>query len=311
MANSLQILIDRAKALPTTPTAVVHPCDRASIAGAADAAAAGLIAPVLVGPRHRIEQAARDVDVDISAFEMIETAHSHDSAEKAVAAVREGRCEALMKGSLHTDELIHAVLRKEAGLRTERRLSHVFALEVKGWDKLFFVTDAAINIYPDLAAKADIVRNAIDCVTALGLDRPKIAILSAVETVTPKIPSTIDAAALCKMADRGQIVGGDIDGPLAFDNAVSVEAAEMKGIRSPVAGRADVLVAPDMEAGNMIAKQLTFLAGAEAAGLVMGARAPIILTSRADSRRARLASAAAAVLVAAARREAAAKLAAS
>ncbi len=300
--DSLHTLIERAEREPSTPTAVVHPCDAASIAGAVDAASAGLIRPLLVGPRAKIDQAAEAAGVDIRGFERIDTPHSHASAEAAVAAVREGRAEALMKGSLHTDELMHEALRKEAGLRTERRLSHVFVLDLQRSERLFFVTDAAINIYPDLETKADIVRNAIDCVTALGLARPKVAILSAVETVTPKIPSTIDAAALCKMADRGQITGGDLDGPLAF--AVSVEAARIKGIDSIVAGRADILVAPDMEAGNMIAKQMTFLAGAEAAGVVMGARVPIILTSRADGRTARLASAAVAVLVAAARRAA-------
>jgi len=314
MPDTLATLIEAAKRQPATPTAVVHPCDATSLAGAVDAAEAGLIAPVLVGPPKRIAAAAEAAGLDISAYPIVETAHSHDSAEKAVAVVREGKAEALMKGSLHTDELMHEVLRKEAGLRTERKLSHVFALDLKtrlaGRDRLFFVTDAAINIYPDLLTKADIVQNAIECVVALGVARPKVALLSAVETVTPKIPSTIDAAALCKMADRGQITGGDLDGPLAFDNAVSVEAAEMKGIRSSVAGHADILVAPDMEAGNMIAKQLTFLAGAEAAGVVMGARVPIVLTSRADSRHARLASAAVAVLVAAARRGAVAAAAA-
>lgn len=314
MPDTLTTLIEAAKRQPTTPTAVVHPCDATSLAGAIDAAEAGLIAPVLVGPPKRIAAAAEAAGLDISAYRIVETAHSHESAEKAVAVVREGKAEALMKGSLHTDELMHEVLRKEAGLRTERKLSHVFALDLKtrlvGRDRLFFVTDAAINIYPDLLTKADIVQNAIECVAALGVERPKVALLSAVETVTPKIPSTIDAAALCKMAERGQITGGDLDGPLAFDNAVSVEAAEMKGIRSSVAGHADILVAPDMEAGNMIAKQLTFLAGAEAAGIVMGARVPIVLTSRADSRHARLASAAVAVLVAAARRAAVAATAA-
>lgn len=301
-------LLDQAGRLPQTPTAVAHPCDTPSIKGAIDAAAAGLITPILVGPKARIAKAAEAAGVDTSPWEIVDTAHSHASAERAVALVREGRAEMLMKGSLHTDELLHEVLRKEAGLRTERRLSHVFALQIPGQSRLFFVTDAAINIYPDLLTKADIIRNAIECVQALGVARPKAAILSAVETVTPKIPSTIDAAALCKMADRGQITGGDIDGPLAFDNAVSKEAAEIKGIYSTVAGAADILVAPDMEAGNMIAKQLTFFAKAEAAGIVMGARVPIVLTSRADNAHARLASAALAVLVADARRRAAAAL---
>jgi len=298
MTTSLGALVETAKSGAPIATAVAHPCDVASLAGAVDAARDGLIAPILVGPPARIARVAEEAGLDISPYPLVETPHSHASAEQAVAVVREGRAQALMKGSLHTDELMHEALRKEAGLRTERKLSHVFALDLVSRDRLFFVTDAAINIYPDLLTKADIVRNAIECVQALGIARPKVALLSAVETVTPKIPSTIDAAALCKMADRRQIVGGDLDGPLAFDNAVSVEAAEMKGINSSVAGRADILVAPDMEAGNMIAKQLTFLAGADAAGVVMGARVPIILTSRADDRRARLASAAVAVLVA-------------
>ena len=302
--DSLKMLIDRARGLPLTPTAVVHPCDAASIAGAADAASAGLIRPVLVGPPDRIDRAAESAGVDISTFDRIDTPHSHASAARAIAAVREGQAEALMKGSLHTDELMHEILRKDAGLRTERRLSHIFVLDLESASRLYFVTDGAINIYPDLSTKADIVRNAIDCAAALGLRQPKVALLSAVETVTPKIPSTLDAAALCKMADRGQIVGGLLDGPLAFDNAVSPEAAAMKGITSEVAGHADILVAPDMEAGNMIAKQMTYLAGAKAAGIVMGARVPVILTSRADDRRARLASAAVAALVAAARRAA-------
>jgi len=304
MATSFKQLIQQAGAQPPARTAVVHPCDVPSLQGALDAADRGLIEPVLVGPRARIEGAAETAGRRIDGIELIETPHSHASAETAVAVIQSGRAEALMKGSLHTDELMHEVLRKEAGLRTERRLSHVFALEVPGQSRLFFVSDAAINIQPDLLTKADIVANAIDCVRALGIDRPKVAILSAVETVTPKIPSTVEAAALCKMAERGQITGGDIDGPLAFDNAVNEEAARVKGIVSPVAGRADILIAPDMEAGNMIAKQLTYLANATAAGVVMGARVPIILTSRADGPAGRLASAAVASLVAAARRAA-------
>jgi len=302
--ESPKTLVERASRLEAAPTAVVHRCDAASSAGAADAASAGLIHPWLVGPAGKIDRAAESAGVDISAFARIDTPHSHASAERAVAAVREGQAEALMKGSLHTDELMQEILRKDAGLRTERRPRHVCVLALASVHRLYFVTDAATNIYPDLSVKADIVRNAIDCVAALGLRQPKIALLSAVETVTPKIPSTIDAAALCKMADRGQIVGGVLDGPLAFDNAVSPEAAAMKGIVSDVAGHADILVAPDMEAGNMIAKQMTYLAGAKAAGVVMGARVPVILTSRADDRRARLASAAVAALVAAARRTA-------
>lgn len=304
MATTFGELIGRAVEQPPARTAVVHPCDVPSLQGAMDAWAQGLIEPVLVGPRARIEAAAAEAGLDLAGIELIDTPHSHASAETGVAVVQSGRAEALMKGSLHTDELMHEVLRKEAGLRTERRLSHVFALAVPGQPRLFYVSDAAINIQPDLLTKADIVANAIDCVRALGVERPKVALLSAVETVTPKIPSTVEAAALCKMAERGQITGGDLDGPLAFDNAVSEEAARVKGIVSPVAGRADILIAPDMEAGNMIAKQLTYLANATAAGVVMGARVPIILTSRADGPAARLASAAVASLVAAARRAA-------
>ncbi|WP_416896952.1 MAG: bifunctional enoyl-CoA hydratase/phosphate acetyltransferase [Minwuia sp.] len=301
MSDSFQTLIDRAAGGAAIPTAVVHPCSVSALEGALEAGARGLIVPILVGPQHRIDALAAETGADLTAIERVDTAHSHESAAKAVELVRTGRAQALMKGSLHTDELMHEILVKESGLRTERRLSHVFALEIPKQPHLFFVTDAAINIQPDLLTKADIVRNAIDCVRALGIETPKVAILSAVETVTPRIPSTIEAAALCKMADRGQITGGLLDGPLAIDNALSVEAAETKGIRSPVAGHADILVAPDMEAGNMIAKQLTFLAGAQAAGVVMGARVPVVLTSRADGPAARLASAAIAVLIARAR----------
>jgi len=286
---------------PPLPTAVVHPCDAPSLAGAMQAAGAGLIAPVLVGPPARIRAAAEAARIDISAVPLVETPHSHASAERAVALVREGGAAALMKGSLHTDELMAAVVAKEGGLRTGRRLSHVFVMDVPTYAKLLLITDAAVNILPSLEDKADIVANAIDLARALGVARPKVAILSAVETVTGKIPSTIEAAALCKMADRGQIQGGLLDGPLAFDNAISREAARTKGIVSEVAGDADILLVPDMEAGNMLAKTLTFLGGADAGGVVMGARVPIILTSRADSVEARLASCAVAVLDAAAR----------
>jgi phosphate acetyltransferase len=293
-------LIERTHSVPAMPTIVVHPCDESSIRGVVDAAEAGIIDPVLVGPKHRIEDAAAAHNLDISAFEIVDTAHSHESASRSVSLFREGGGEMLMKGSLHTDELLQAVTRKDTGLRTERRISHVFAMDVASYPKPLLITDAAVNIAPDLEAKRDIIQNAIDlCVALSREDRPpKVAILSAVETVTPKIPSTIEAAALCKMADRGQITGGILDGPLALDNAISPEAARIKGIESPVAGQADILVVPDLEAGNMLAKNLTFLAGAYAAGIVLGARAPIVLTSRADSAETRLASAAVAALYA-------------
>ena len=297
----LAALAARCAGLPPLPTAVVHPCDGPSLEGAMQAAGAGLIAPVLVGPPARIHAAAAAARLDISAVPLIETPHSHASAERAVALVREGGAAALMKGSLHTDELMGAVVAKEGGLRTGRRLSHVIVMDVPTYAKLLLITDAAVNILPSLEDKADIVANAIDLAQALGVARPKVAILSAVETVTGKIPSTIEAAALCKMADRGQIQGGLLDGPLAFDNAISREAARTKGIVSEVAGDADILLVPDMEAGNMLAKTLTFLGGADSGGVVMGARVPIILTSRADSVEARLASCAVAVLDAAAR----------
>jgi phosphate acetyltransferase len=278
-------------------TVVVHPVDSAALLGALEARDAGLIDPILVGPLHRIEAAATAANVDISGIETVGVEHSHAAAREAVRLVRAGRAEALMKGSLHTDELLGAVV-AENGLRTARRMSHVFALDVPSYYKPLFITDAAINIYPSLEDKRDIVQNAIDLCRILDIARPKVAILSAVETVDPKITSTLEAAALCKMAERGQITGGLLDGPLAFDNAISKAAAEMKHIVSPVAGDADILVAPDLEAGNMIAKQLIYLAGAEAAGIVLGARAPIILTSRSDGPTARAASAALALLAA-------------
>ncbi len=290
-------LIGMCEGLEPVSTAVVHPCSDDALVGPILAAERGLIHPILVGPEARIRAIAEAAGLDISPYRLISTEHSHEAAEQGVALVRGGEAEALMKGSLHTDELLHAVMHREKGLRTERRLSHCFLLAVPTYERAIIVTDAAINIFPDLTAKRDICQNAIDFAHALDIEQPKVAILSAVETVTPTIPSTLEAAALCKMADRGQITGGILDGPLAFDNAVDVEAAHTKGIVSPVAGVADILVGPDMEAGNMLAKQLTFMANAEAAGIVLGARVPIVLTSRADNARSRLASCAVAVLL--------------
>ena len=298
------MLLARCEGLPPIPTAVAHPCDYSSLGGALEAARLGLIVPILVGPAARIRAVAAEHGLALGDTEIIDAPHSHASAEGAVDAVRTGKAELLMKGSLHSDELLQAVARGASGLRTERRLSHVFAMDVPNYHKPLFITDAAVNIFPTLNEKADIARNAIDLVRVLGIERPKVAILSAVETVTDKIPSTIDAAALCMMSLRGQIEGGILDGPLAFDNAISKAAAETKGIRSEVAGDPDILLVPDLEAGNMLAKQLTFLAGAEAAGIVLGARVPVILTSRADSVRARIGSCAIAVLLAHARRTA-------
>lgn len=296
------MLLARCEGLPPIPTAVAHPCDQSSLSGALEAARLGLIVPLLVGPEARIRQVAAEHGLDLAGITILDAPHSHAAAARAVEAVRTGQAELLMKGSLHTDELLHAVATSTSGLRTGRRLSHVFAMNVPNYHKPLFITDAAVNIFPTLNEKADIVRNAIDLLHVLGIERPKVAILSAVETVTDKIPSTIDAAALCMMSLRGQIEGGLLDGPLAFDNAISKAAAETKGIKSEVAGDPDILLVPDLEAGNMLAKQLTFLAGAEAAGIVLGARVPIILTSRADSVRARIGSCAIAVLVAHARR---------
>ncbi len=297
-------LLERCAGLEPVPTAVAHPCEKSALTGALDAGALGLIRPILVGPRSSIEAVARSADLSIDSAEIVDTPHSHASAAKAVELVREGKAELLMKGSLHSDELLGAVVARETGLRTGRRVSHVFLMDVPTYHKVLIVTDAAINITPGLEDKADICQNAIDLAVSLGLERPKIAILAAVETVNPKMPSTLDAAALCKMADRGQIRGGILDGPLAFDNAISREAAETKGIQSPVAGDPDILLVPDLEAGNMLAKQLSFLANADSAGLVLGAKVPIILTSRADSVRSRIASCAVAVLAAHARRQA-------
>lgn len=295
-------LLAAARELAPIPTAVVHPCDEASLSSALEAAKLGLIEPILVGPEARIREVAKASGLDIGAFPMVTTEHSHGSAARAVELVREGRAQALMKGSLHTDEVMAAVVARETGIRTARRVSHCFVIDVPGYPTPLIITDAAVNISPTLEEKADIVQNAIELAHAIRFEEARVAILSAMETVTSKVSSTIDAAALCKMADRGQITGGVLDGPLALDNAINADAAAIKHIVSPVAGRANVLVVPDLEAGNMLAKSLTFLAGADAAGIVLGAKVPIILTSRADSLVARMASCATASLVAAARR---------
>jgi phosphate acetyltransferase len=296
-------LIAAAKAVPAVSTIVVHPCDESSLRGAVEAAEAGIIKPILVGPASKIKETAAKYSLSISAFEIVDTPHSEASAAKAVELIHAARGEMLMKGSLHTDELMRSVTAKAAGLRTERRISHVFVMDVPAYADTLLVTDAAINIFPDLECKRDIIQNAIDLYTQAGFGTsPRIAILSAVETVTSKIPSTIEAAALCKMADRGQITGGVLDGPLAFDNAVDIEAARIKGIKSEVAGRAQILMVPDLESGNMLAKNLTYFAKADGAGIVLGARVPIVLTSRADTPRARMASCAVASLYADGRR---------
>jgi phosphotransacetylase len=295
-------LIQRASALPSVATIVAHPCDETSLRGALEAAEAGIITPILVGPAAKVREAADRGGIDISRCEIVDAEHSHGAAAKAVSLVREGKGELLMKGSLHTDELLSEVARRDTGLRTARRISHVFIMDVPTYPEALIITDAAVNIAPDLDAKRDIVQNAIDLALALGVKEVRVAILSAVETVTPKIPSTLEAASLCKMADRGQIKGALLDGPLALDNAISPDAARIKGISSPVAGRANILVVPDLEAGNMLAKNLSFLANADAAGIVLGARVPIILTSRADNVRTRMASCAVAAIYADARR---------
>ncbi|HWA78908.1 MAG TPA: phosphate acetyltransferase [Acetobacteraceae bacterium] len=294
-------LVEAARQMPPARTAVVHPCDDVSLHGAVEAARLGLIVPTLVGPAERIRRVAAEAALDINAFEIIDAAHSHDSAAKGVAEVVKGRAQALMKGSLHTDELMGAVVAREGGIRTERRISHCFIMDVPSHPGPLIITDAAVNIVPTLEEKVDIVQNAIDLARAMRFPEVRVAILSAMETVTAKVPSTIEAAALCKMAERGQITGAVLDGPLALDNAIDPEAAEIKRIVSPVAGRANVLVVPDLEAGNMLAKSLSFLAGADAAGIVLGARVPIILTSRADSLPTRLASCAVASLLVQAR----------
>lgn len=294
--SRFQELIAATFPLDPVRTAVVHPCDALSLEGALEAAAKGMITPILIGPKAKIEAVASEIKRDLSNVEIIDVPHSHAAADGAVALARAGKVGMLMKGKIHSDELLKPIVNKATGLRTERRMTHIFVLDVPNYSKPLLISDAAINIFPDLKTKGDIVQNAIDLASALGNELPKVAILSAVETVTPAIPSTLEAAALCKMADRGQITGGLLDGPLAFDNAVSSAAAKAKGIHSQVAGEADILVAPDMEAGNMIAKQLIYLAGADAAGIVLGASIPIVLTSRADGVLSRLASAAMAQL---------------
>ena len=295
-------LMEKAQELPPIKVAVAHPCDKSSLEAASEAAAKNLIEPILVGPEDRIRSVAEENGIDISRFEIVDSSHSVDSAEKAVALVREGRAEALMKGSLHTDELMGAVVKRDTGLRTARRISHCFVMDVPGHEQPLIISDAAVNIAPDLKAKVDIVQNAIDLARALGMKEVRVAILSAMESVNPDVPSTIEAAALCKMADRGQITGGLLDGPLALDNAISAVAAKIKKISSPVAGNASVLIVPDLEAGNMLAKSLSFLADADAAGIVLGAKVPVILTSRADEEMARLASCAVAQRLVAARK---------
>jgi phosphate acetyltransferase len=297
-----QRLLNHCKALPAVPTAVAHPCDTSSLEGAVDAAQIGLIIPILVGPAKKIEAAAKNSGRDISGYEVVDAPHSVAAAEAAVRLVREGKAEMLMKGSLHTDEVMAAVVARDTGLRTGRRISHCFVMDVPALKQALIITDAAVNIFPTFEDKVHIIQNAIDLAHALGNARPKVAILSAMETVNPKVPSTIEAGALCKMVDRGQITGGILDGPLALDNAINLAAAKIKKIDSPVAGQADILVVPDLEAGNMLAKSLSFLADADSAGIVLGARVPIILTSRADTVIARLASCGVAALVAAYRR---------
>ena len=296
-------LLSRVKGLEPVPTAVAHPCDRESLKGPVIAFQAGIIEPILVGPEAKIRAVAEEFGIDLHGIRIVNAAHSHDSAAIAVSLVRTGDAEALMKGSLHTDELMGEVVSRANGLRTSRRISHVFVMDVPTYHRPLLITDAAINIAPTLSDKVDIIQNAIDLAHILGIPEPKVAILSAVETVNPKIQSTLDAAALCKMADRGQIRGGILDGPLAFDNAVSIVAAKTKGIKSAVAGHAEILVVPDLESGNMVAKQLEYLANALTAGIVLGTRVPIVLTSRADSAETRTASCVIAALVAHANRK--------
>jgi len=303
--DKFQALLAKAQKLPPMPTAVVHPCDKVSLEAVVEAARLKLIDPILVGPEDRIRAVADENNIDIVQFKIVDAEYSQDSAAKAVELVREGRADALMKGSLHTDEVMGAVVKRDTGLRTARRISHCFVMDVPGHDQPLIITDAAINIAPTLKDKIDITQNAIDLARALGASEVRVAVLSAMESVNPDVPSTLEAAALCKMADRGQITGAVLDGPLALDNAISVEAAAIKKIKSPVAGRANVLVVPDLEAGNMLAKSLSFLAGADAAGIVLGAKVPVILTSRADNEIARLASCAVAQLMVAARKSSA------
>jgi phosphotransacetylase/acyl dehydratase len=296
--DKFEAFVEKVRPLQPVPTAVAHPCSAGAVEAAVEAAEAGMILPILVGPADKIRAAAEEAKVDIAPFRIVDAAHSHDAAAKAVALARSGEVAAVMKGSLHTDELLAAVVKRDTGLRTARRLSHVFLMDVPTYHKPVLVTDAAINIAPTLAEKADICQNAIGLAQVLGIERPKVAILSAVETINEKIASTMEAASLCKMADRGQIVGGILDGPLAMDNAISAEAARIKGIASSVAGDPDILLVPDLVSGNILAKQLTFMANADAAGIVLGAQVPVVLTSRADSVRARLTSCALAVLLA-------------
>lgn len=297
-ASQLLRLLDMVEATPPLVTAVVHPVDALSLTGAVEGARRGLIEPVLIGPRARILDAASAAALDIQAYRLIDVEHSHAAAARACELAAGGKVAAIMKGALHTDELLEAVVSGASNLRTDRRMSHVFVLDVPGHPRPLLVSDAALNIAPDLMTKRDIVQNAIDCALAMDIEEPKVAILSAVETINPKMVSTLDAAALCKMADRGQIVGGVLDGPLAFDTAISLESAQAKGLVSDVAGRADILIVPDIESGTMLAKQLFYLSNAQSAGVVMGARVPIILTSRSDPEASRLASCALAILVA-------------
>jgi phosphotransacetylase len=298
-----EALLAKCRSLDPVPTAVAHPCEQTALAGAIEAGEKGLITPILVGPAEKIREIARANGIPLGQVRIVDAPHSHASAAKAVELVRQGEAELLMKGSLHSDELLGAVVARESGMRTGRRISHVFIMDVPTYHKVLVVTDAAINIAPALEDKADICQNAIDLAVSLGVKRPKVAILAAVETVNSRMPATLDAAALCKMAERGQITGGVLDGPLAFDNAISKDAARIKGITSEVAGDPDILLVPDLESGNMLAKQLSFLANADSAGIVLGARVPVILTSRADSVRARIASCAVAMLAAHARRQ--------
>jgi phosphotransacetylase len=301
-SGKYEALLVKCQGLEPIPTAVAHPCEASALSGPVEAGQKKLIRPILVGPKDKIQAVAKEAGIDLGGLRIVDAAHSHESAKKAVELVRTGEAELLMKGSLHTDELLSAIVAREGGLRTGRRISHVFIMDVPTYHKVLVVTDAAINIAPTLEDKVDICQNAIDLANSLGLAKPKVAILAAVETVNSKMPATIDAAALCKMADRGQIKSAVLDGPLAFDNAISKEAAKTKGIHSEVAGDPDILLAPDLEAANILAKQLTFLANADSAGLVLGARVPVILTSRADSVRSRIASCAVAMLAAHARR---------
>jgi len=298
-------LLERCRGLAPIPTSIAYPCEATALAGAIDAGKDGLIVPILVGPKAEIAAVAKAAGIALGDTKIVDVPDSRAAATKAVELVRKGEAELIMKGSLHSDEILAAVIAKETGLRTGRRLSHVFLMDVPTYHKVLLITDGAINIAPTLEDKVDICQNAIDLARTFGIERPKVAILAAVETVNSKMPATLDAAALCKMAERGQIKGGLLDGPLAFDNAISKEAATTKGIKSEVAGDPDILLAPDLEAGNMVAKQLSFLANADSAGLVLGAKVPIILTSRADSLRSRIASCAVAVLAAHARRQAA------